>query len=279
MLVQLDDLARPVVETVRHESQVTFRITTVMSRPMMGSPTGAPSATTIALATTPSETNPSTRAWLPSAINAGLDKRFPARRRTCAASSLPTKPTSPAAASTQRCESSCGWMSRSIDSYRATQAETKIASTTAKPRDLLGSKRTKEERDPDRHRGERVPDVVDQVGEQRHRARQNESPGLHERRGAQDSEADRDRLEPGARAQDGTVYETVRAPVLAVMVMPVLMVVGATLDRLRALNEPEMPVRASVGVLVDSASVAMQCRCPRTGHGADTVAWCRAPAR
>src|ERR671914_659577 len=109
-----------VVETVRHESQVIFRITTVMSRPMMGSPIGAPSATTIALATTPSETNPSTRAWLPSAISAGL---------------------------------------------------------------------------------------------------------VHERRSAQDSEADRNGLEPLARAQDGTVYETVRVPVLAVMVMLVLMVV------------------------------------------------------
>jgi hypothetical protein len=55
-------------------------------------------------------------------------------------------------------------------------------------------------------------------------------------------------------------------PVLVVMVMPVLIVVGATLNRLRALNEPEMPVRASVGVLVDLASVPMQSRCARTVH-------------
>ena len=40
------------------------------------------SATTIALATTPSETKPSTRAWFPSAISAGLTSRRPARSRT-----------------------------------------------------------------------------------------------------------------------------------------------------------------------------------------------------
>ena len=36
-----------------------FRITSVIARPMIGSAIGAPSATTTALATTPSETNPS----------------------------------------------------------------------------------------------------------------------------------------------------------------------------------------------------------------------------
>jgi hypothetical protein len=54
--------------------------------------------------------------------------------------------------------------------------------------------------------------------------------------------------------------------VLAVMVMIVLVVIGADLDRLRALNEPEMPVRTSVGVLVDTASVPMHWRCTRTAH-------------
>ena len=43
-------------------------MTRVITRPMIGSPIGAPRATTTALAITPSETKPSTRAWLPSAI-------------------------------------------------------------------------------------------------------------------------------------------------------------------------------------------------------------------
>jgi hypothetical protein len=53
---------------------------------------------------------------------------------------------------------------------------------------------------------------------------------------------------------------------LAVMVMLVLMVVDAGFDRLRALNEPEMPVRTSVRMLVETASVPMECRCTRTAH-------------
>jgi hypothetical protein len=54
--------------------------------------------------------------------------------------------------------------------------------------------------------------------------------------------------------------------VLAVMVMLVLMVVDAGLDNLRGLNEPEMPVRTSVGVQMDAASVAMKSRRARTDH-------------
>jgi hypothetical protein len=82
VLVRLDQLARLGGRDLRHESQVIFRITSVIRRPMIGSPICAPSETTIALMTTPSETNPSMRAWLPSAISAGLDRRLPARRRT-----------------------------------------------------------------------------------------------------------------------------------------------------------------------------------------------------
>ena len=65
-----------VVETVLQESQVILRMMRVMRRPMIGSPIGAPSATTMALPTTPSETKPSIRAWLPSAMRAGLWRRF-----------------------------------------------------------------------------------------------------------------------------------------------------------------------------------------------------------
>ena len=67
-----------------------------------------------ALATTPSETKPSIRACLPSAVIAALASRRPAESRTCAASSFPTNPITPAAASTQRCVRCCGWMKRMI---------------------------------------------------------------------------------------------------------------------------------------------------------------------
>jgi hypothetical protein len=48
-----------VVDTSRQESHVISKITSVMTRPTIGSPTGAPRATMIALATTPRETKPS----------------------------------------------------------------------------------------------------------------------------------------------------------------------------------------------------------------------------
>ena len=50
----------------------------MIARPMIGSAICAPSPTTAALATTPSETKPSMRAWLPSAISAALASRRPA---------------------------------------------------------------------------------------------------------------------------------------------------------------------------------------------------------
>jgi hypothetical protein len=58
----------------------------------------------------------------------------------------------------------------------------------------------------------------------------------------------------------------VRVPMLALMVTLVLIVVGAGLDRFRALNEPQMPVRARVRVLVHTPSVAMQYRRARSRH-------------
>src|SRR5262249_21782392 len=98
--------------TVRHDWIVTPRMTKVITRPMLGSAPGAPSATAAALARTPRLTKPSTRAWLPSATRAGLARRLPARRRICAAISFPANPIAPAAASHQRWVSVCGWKKR-----------------------------------------------------------------------------------------------------------------------------------------------------------------------
>ena len=65
-----------------------------------------------------------------------------------------------------------------IVTYSATQAETKIASTTARPGEPLAADAAEVERDPERHRGERVAEVVDQVGEQRDRAGEREDREL-----------------------------------------------------------------------------------------------------
>jgi hypothetical protein len=46
----------------------------------------------------------------------------------------------------------------------------------------------------------------------------------------------------------------------------VLMLMLVLLNRLRSLNKPEMPVRTRVGVVVDTLSVPMQCRCAGATH-------------
>lgn len=61
-----------VLEIVCQLSQVMWRITRVITSPMIGSASLSSSATTAALARTPSLTKPSTRACLPSATKAGL---------------------------------------------------------------------------------------------------------------------------------------------------------------------------------------------------------------
>src|SRR5262249_30735025 len=64
--------------TVCQACQVMRRIMRVIVRPMIGSTISAPRATAPALAITPSETNPSARAWSPSAIRAVLFSLRPA---------------------------------------------------------------------------------------------------------------------------------------------------------------------------------------------------------
>ena len=59
-------------------SQMMCRIISVMTRPMIGSTTGAPRAIAAALMITPAETIASERAWWPSAMRAGLLSRRPA---------------------------------------------------------------------------------------------------------------------------------------------------------------------------------------------------------
>ena len=108
--------------------------------------------TPIALTTTPSETKPSTRAWFPSAISAGLASRRPARSRTCAAISFPTKPRTPAAASAPQVR----------QRLRIDEAQDRLVQRDARrdedreddeqARDLLGAEGAEEERDPDRDR-------------------------------------------------------------------------------------------------------------------------------
>ena len=198
------------LRTVCQLSQVIRRITSVIARPMIGSASGAPSATTMALATTPSETKPSVRACLPSATSAGLASRRPARSRTCAASSLPTKPIAPAAASAQR------WLRL----LRVDEAQHRLVERDAgrdedrqhdgEAREPLAADAAQEEGDAERDGGQRVAEVVDQIGEQRDASRRARRRDLRAGSETEDHEAERDRPDACARAQDRAIDEPVR---------------------------------------------------------------------
>ena len=69
-------------------------------------------------------------------------------------------------------------------------------------REFLTPERPEEERDPERHCGQRIAVVVDQVGEERDRPREDEHDRLSSRGDPEDCQADRDGLDAFARADD-----------------------------------------------------------------------------
>ena len=71
--------------------------------------------------------------------------------------------------------------------------------------ELLASEAAEEERDAEGDGGERVAEVVDQVGEQRDRVREEEDCELRDGGDTEDREAEGDRLDTFARANDGAV--------------------------------------------------------------------------
>ena len=75
--------------------------------------------------------------------------------------------------------------------------------------DLLGPRAAHEERDAERHRGQRVAGVVDEVGEQRDAAAGDEDDRLQDRGDTQHTEADRHRTHTGATADDRSIDEPV----------------------------------------------------------------------
>jgi hypothetical protein len=74
----------------------------------------------------------------------------------------------------------------------------------------LSRRAAKEEREPERDRGERVSEVVDQVGKQRDAQRPCVDERLRERRDRQDREAPGDGADAGVRSEDRTIDESER---------------------------------------------------------------------
>ena len=207
-----------------------LRMTRVMSRPMIGSAASTPRATTPALATTPSETKPSTRAWLPSATRAGLARRRPGAQPDLGGDLVADEADQPGEREHPQVRELL-WVDQALDCLvgRDTGGD-EDREDDGEAGELLTAGGAEEERDAEWDGGERVADVVDQVGEQRYRAGEEEDGGLGERGQREHAEAQRDRLDPLARAEDRTIDEAVRMAVLArapvVVIVTVLVVVS-----------------------------------------------------
>ena len=173
----------------------------------------------------------------------------------------------PAAASASRYSRCCGWTSRLTASKAATQADTKIVSTTAYPAHRSPRSLRSQERDREGDRRERVAAVVDQVGEERNRTGQQEHDGLEDRGDAENREADGDRTYAGARSDDRTVDGTVgvRVPVIVILIVVVIVIVIviviAVVARLE--DQARVAMRSVVVVLMGPGAVPV---CPRPVH-------------
>jgi hypothetical protein len=94
----------------------------------------------------------------------------------------------------------------------------KIASTTASPASFSPRTLRRTNAIPERHRRQRVTEVVDQVGQQRDRVREQKDEQLPDCGKAEDKQAERDRLDALPRADDRAIDETVRVAMTAVAV-------------------------------------------------------------
>src|SRR5438270_13612962 len=86
------------------------------------------------------------------------------------------------------------------------------------PSQLLAAHASQGEGDPERHRRQRVTEVVDQVGKQRDRMREHKNEQLPDRSEPEDEQAERDRLDALPRTDDRTIDETMRVTMTTVAV-------------------------------------------------------------
>lgn len=103
-----------------------------------------------------------------------------------------------------------------------------------KPGEPLATHAPQEEGDSERDGGERVAEVVNQIRQEGNRVREREDDDLHPSRHAKDQQAERDRLDPGAGAEDRTIDEAVRVVmavrVVVIVVIMAVMIVAIAID-------------------------------------------------
>ena len=181
----------------------------MIARPMIGSATGAPSATHAALRTTPIETIASERACSPSAMSAGLSRRRPPPSRTRAAIALPAAPTAPASGEREQVVG----RERVDDPVDRESARDHGAREDRQHDEEPAARSARGERSrnarAERHGGQRVAGVVDEVGEQRDAAGGDVDRGLGGGGRREERERHEDDAQPGAGAGDRGVDEAV----------------------------------------------------------------------
>src|SRR5262245_28061672 len=107
--------------------------------------------------------------------------------------------------------------------------------------ELLAAYRAEKERDCERDRRQRIAEVVDQIGEQRDRPRNDEDRDLRPGGEREHGEAERNSLDAPARTDDRAVYQPMR--VTAARGVRVLML---DLNRARSVEEQQMPMRSGI---------------------------------
>jgi len=95
----------------------------------------------------------------------------------------------------------------------------KIVKTTASPRPALATAAAEEERKPERYGGERITEVVDQVGQKRDAKHHHVNRRLRRSRDREHRQTYGDGLDTRPRAEDRAIYEPVRVAVAVIVLI------------------------------------------------------------
>lgn len=106
----------------------------------------------------------------------------------------------------------------------------------SKARAPLSHLRTQSERDAKRHRSQGIPEVVDQISQQRDAATRHENKRLGDGRKTKNRQRERDRTNAVPRALDALINQTMRMPMPAMLVRVITRIRVPVRVRVRAVS-------------------------------------------
>src|SRR5580700_171269 len=119
----------------------------------------------------------------------------------------------------------------------------------------LSQIRTKRERDPERDSGQRIAEVVDQIGEQSNAATRHENRRLHDGGQSKHRKREQDRPDALSGTLDAVIHQPMRVPVGVVVVG---MRPRKRSDRLRAPERGQVSVRTAIRMTMHTPTVAVR---------------------